>query len=178
MADVVSKDSHLLRFYRGTAADSSGRTIEDIWKYDHRRLEMVHDYIQWLFPIPAASRFNPDAPVLTAQDAATFRADRALSARLLTSLAVMLDFYGLVQDQGAVKRGPAFAVRAATWLEPLNHNHLRLSRILQCLHQCGRDAEARALLASLEDIAAHEGKEAVSARTLEFWRAAVEVKRL
>jgi hypothetical protein len=178
MAEAVSKNSRLLRFYRGTATDSSGRSIEDIWKYDHRRLEMVHDYIQWLFPIPEASRFNPDAPMLTTEDAKAFRGDRALGTRLLRSLAVMLEFYGFVQDQGAIKRSLAFAVRTRNWLEPLNHNHLRLSRILQCLHQCGQDAQAQAFLVCLEDIAAHEGKEAITARTLEFWRGAVEAKRL
>ncbi len=175
MAEVLSKESHLLRFYRGTAYDASGRMVEDIWNYDHRRLEMVHDYIQWLFPIPEASRFNPDAPVLTAEDAAVFRADETLRKHLLRSFAIMLDFYGL---NSAIKRGATFAHRAHEWLTPLNHNHLRLTRILQCLHQCGLEAEARALLAVLEDIAAHEGREAVTPRTLDFWRGAVEAKRL
>jgi hypothetical protein len=176
MAETVSKDSHLIQFYRGAAP--GGRAIEEIWSYDHRRLEMVHDYIQWLFPIPEPSRFNPNAPVLTAADAAALRADPTLRTHLLRSLSVMLDFYGLIEGRGAIRRGSAFAVRSQDWLTPLNHNYLRLTRILQCLHQCDLDTEARALLACLEDIAAHEGKDVIASRTLEFWRGAVEAKRI
>jgi len=38
----------------------------------------------------------------------------------------------------------------------------------------GLEATARALYACLVDIAAHEGKGAISARTLTFWRDAMK----
>lgn len=161
--------SDLLAFYQGRAPDTQGRMIDQIWSWDHRRLEMVHDYIQWLFPLPEASRFNPDAPLLSAADAAAFRGDPLLQDRVRKSLDVMLDFFGLVRNGAAVARGPGFA--KAHWLEPLNHNHLRLTRILLFLGHAGLRAEAAGLRACLEDIAAREGRAAISARTLNFWRA-------
>ena len=86
--------STLLAFYRGQSPDTQGRYIADIWSWDHRRLEMIHDYIQWLFPLPERSRFNPDAPLLTTADMAAFQDDPDLQARVLKSFDVMLGFFG------------------------------------------------------------------------------------
>lgn len=162
--------SHLIAFYRGQEPDSQGRSIDEMWSWDHRRLEMIHDYIQWLFPLPEPSRFNPDAPLLSEQDIAAIRGDRALQDRVRRSLDLMLGFFGLRREGQVIARGAGFA--KAHWLEPLNHNHLRLTRILLFLGHAGLQAEARALLACLEDIAAREGSQAIAPRTLSFWRAA------
>jgi hypothetical protein len=166
-------DSAIIAFYRGAGADHAGRRIGDIWGWDHRRLEMVHDYIQWLFPLPEPSRFNPDAPRLTAADIAAFRADADLQAGVRRSLDLMLGFLGLVRTPSGIARGPDFAARGADWLAPANHNHLRLTRILLFLGHAGLAAEAAALLDCLADIAAHEGRGRISDRTLAFWRDAV-----
>jgi hypothetical protein len=162
--------SDLLNFYRGQGADAAGRSIDEIWAWDHKRLEMVHDFIQWLFPLPEASRFNPDAPLLSAADIAVFRTDPGLQARALRSLDVMLAFFALERKDAAVMRAGDFGVRAH-WLEPLNHNHLRLTRIMLFLRHIGLTREADSLLERLLDIAAKEGEGAVSGRTLQFWRA-------
>jgi hypothetical protein len=162
--------SAILSFYDGTGVDAAGRTIAEIWSWDHRRLEMVHDFIQWLFPLPEASRFNPDAPLLTPSDMAAFRADSSLQAGVRKSLDVMLDFLGLERKGNAAVRGARFTP-ALDWLSPANHNHLRLTRIMLFLRHAGLAAEADELLACLEDIAAHEGKGKILPRTLEFWRA-------
>jgi hypothetical protein len=171
MAETVSA---LLQFYRGLAPDAAGRLIADIWAWDHRRLEMVHDYIQWLFPLPEPSRFNPDVPLLHAGDASAFKTDADLRLRLERSLAVMLDFYGLGRNGGMVGRAPTFIKRSTDWLTPLNHNYLRLTRILICLGHCGLETEAKSLLACLEDVAAREGAGVIAPRTLMFWRDAVK----
>ena len=65
----------LLRFYRLEGTDARGRTLSEIWSWDADRLEGVHDYIQWLFPLPEASAFNPSAPLLTDATLEAFRAD-------------------------------------------------------------------------------------------------------
>ncbi|MCB2107749.1 MAG: hypothetical protein KDE14_08625 [Rhodobacteraceae bacterium] len=166
-------NSAIVSFYRGTGRDHAGRSLADIWQWDHRRLEMVHDYIQWLFPLREPSRFNPDAPLVTAADQAAFRADPELQANLARALDLMLDFFGLVRLQDRIERGPQFASRSANWLEPANHNHLRLTRIMIALELLGRPGDARSLLACLLDIAQHEGCGVISERTLGFWRDAV-----
>jgi hypothetical protein len=169
--------SALLLFYRGVGADHAGRRLDEILGWDHRRLELVHDYIQWLFPLPEPSRFNPDAPLLTPADALAFRTTPALQARVVQALDLMLDFFGLARRGAGIVRGARFAARAADWLTPANHNHLRLTRILLFLGHAGLAREQAALLSCLEDIAAREGRAAVSARTLSFWRDAAQPPR-
>ncbi|MDP1604999.1 MAG: opioid growth factor receptor-related protein [Legionella sp.] len=161
--------SALLNFYRGHGADGAGRAIEDIWAWDRRRLEMAHDYM-WLFPLPEPGRFNPTAPPLSTIDIAAFREDADLRARVCRSLDLMVAFYGLARRESAVVRRADFAV-AASWVKPLNHNHLRLTRIMLFLRHVGLGAQAGALLDRLKVIAAHQGAAAISARTLGFWRA-------
>ena len=165
-------DSLLIAFYRGARPDTAGRMIGDIWALNHKRLETVHDYIQWLFPLPEASRFNPAAPLLTSADKKAFRADPELQERMRRSFDLMLAFFGLVRSGTGIIRNSAFD--NAHWVEPLNHNHLRLTRMLLSLRHAGLDAEARALSACLLDIAGHEGKTAISPRTLTFWREAMD----
>jgi hypothetical protein len=173
MADGIS-NSALLAFYRGAAPDSAGRMIAEIWAWDDVLLERVHDYIQWLFPLPERSRFNPDAPCLTKAEATAFRMDTDLQARLGRSRDLMLSFYGLAGDGGRIVRAGDFSKRAANWLTPLNHNHLRLTRILLALGYLGRSADAAALFACLQDIQTHEGRAAISPRTAQFWADAVQ----
>jgi hypothetical protein len=142
--------SRLLDFYRGEATDVEGRSLRDVWSWDDNRLEEVHDFIQWLFPLPEPSRFNPDAPLLTPEDIAAFRADERLRANLRTSFDRILTFLGLSWEDGAVVEGPTFAARAPdVWSAP-NHNWLRISRILRSLTLLGLGDEAAALFARLE----------------------------
>jgi hypothetical protein len=65
--------SPLLDFYRGHGTDAEGRFLKDIWTWENHDLEGVHDFIQWLFPLPEPSQFNPDAPLLTEKDVEAFK---------------------------------------------------------------------------------------------------------
>jgi hypothetical protein len=64
--------SRLVEFYFGRATDSEGRLLHEIWEWGDDDFEEVHDFVQWLFPLPEPSRFNPDAPLLTEEDVASF----------------------------------------------------------------------------------------------------------
>lgn len=167
-------DSALVQFYAGTGTDARGRRIGDIWQWDDTALERVHDYIQWLFPLPDASLFNDSAPLLSRADIAAFAARAELRGNLRRSLARQLAFYGFALEAGPhVARGANFAARAANWLTRGNHNFLRLTRILRSLALLGLDAEARALLGALEEVYRAGGADAIGERSLNFWRNAV-----
>ncbi len=62
----------LTRFFSG-GTDDQGRSFDEILGWDDARLEMVHDYIQWIFPLPERSGANPSAPVLDAGSIAAIR---------------------------------------------------------------------------------------------------------
>ncbi len=74
----------------------------------------------------------------------------------------MRAFYGL----------PGGKARQARWVTPGNHNLLRLSRILRCLHLLGFEDEARALLRDLEALYKAGAGAAIGPVTLGYWRRA------
>jgi hypothetical protein len=87
----------------------------------------------------------------------------------------MLRFYGLEIEFGsppAVRLATDFPERAANWLHPGNHNHLRITRILKSLTLLGLREDAEAFLECLEAIYA-EAPGKISAASLRFWRAAI-----
>jgi hypothetical protein len=168
-----------LEFYRGRGRDARGRTLDEILAWDFDTLEFTHDYIQWLFPLPEASAFNPEAPLLDATQIAAFRSGPTLKQRLLDSLRLMLRFYGLKDEERndrsvLITRRPDFAARSENWLTPSNHNFLRLTRILRSLCLLDYESHAKALLDCLEQIY-REHEAVIGSRTLSFWRKAVEL---
>lgn len=164
--------SAIVDFLSGAAPDHAGRNISEIWGWNHRKLEMVHDYIQWLFPLTEPSRFNPNAPLLTAADIVAIRSAPTLQTQIRRSLDLMLDFLGLERHADRITRAPDYAQRSAHWLAPANHNHLRLTRIILFLRHAGLERESRQLFKCLEEIAAHEGRGIIAEQTLGFWRSA------
>lgn len=170
--------SSLLSFYRGAAPDDRGRMIAEIIAWPDQDLEWHHDFIQWLFPLRERSGANPGAPTLTPSDIAAFRAEPALRAQLRAAFERMLWFYGFTLDTvgGAprVRKDPDWEQRHQNWLQPYNHNFLRISRILQCLMLLGLPAEARALFAALEELYGSEEGRPIGETTWGYWRRAVQ----
>jgi len=142
----------LVAFYEGSAPDHRGRFIGDVLRFDDEELEDVHDFIQWLFPLSQRSEANPLAPIL--DDAATneFRARPELRAALRRSFDRMLAFYGFAWKGERIVESPLFAKRCSIWLNPGNHNHLRLTRMLRSLSILGEKQAAHALFDALSDI--------------------------
>lgn len=166
----------VVAFYSG-GFDNQHRTLEELWSWSDERLEAVHDYIQWMFPTVQPSGVNPFAPLVTRDTVAAFDTNPALRTRLRRSLDRMLAFYGLRQAAASggadrIEIDPVrFPDRAANWLHPGNHNHLRLTRIMESLSALGLPAEGRALQRCLlEDVCEGPGPQRVTRGTMEFWR--------
>jgi hypothetical protein len=165
----------LVEFYSGRAPDHAGRFVEQIQHWPDEKLEAVHDFIQWLFPLAEPSPVNPLAPVLDRETMQAFAAQPDLRQNLRVSFLRMLRFYGLEIDPGppaAMKRAANFPQRAAVWLHPGNHNHLRITRIMKSLALLGLKEDAGAFLGCLETIYA-EAPGKISATSLHFWRTAI-----
>ena len=164
----------LISFYRRQSPDDRGRTLDQVRGFSVPELERVHDYIQWLFPLPERSGANPTAPTLSAEDIEAFTTEPALQAELLASYAVMLGFYGfrLAHGTSRIERRPDASERISDWLRPGNHNFLRLTRIMRSLTVLGLDDHARSLLGQLEQLYS-EYPEVVGDLTISHWRGAV-----
>ncbi len=164
-----AEDSNpLTAFYRDGARDDRGRTLAEILLWDDQQLEAVHDFIQWLFPLPERSGANPSAPLLDRQTIETFSATPVMRERLGQAFQRMLRFYGLACNGTSVERAENFRERAQNWLWPGNHNHLRLTRILRSTLLLGLGAESQALFRALNALY-QEFPDRISSRAHAFW---------
>ena len=164
----------IVAFYAG-GHDDRGRTLGEILSWTDSPLESVHDYIQWLFPTRQPSGVNPFAPLVTDATVHAFDADPRLREGLRRALDRMLLFYGLRHAAGGrIEIDPErFGGRARVWVHAGNHNHLRLTRIMESLATLGLREEAQALQRCLlEEVCEGPGGGRVSARTVDFWRRA------
>ncbi len=85
----------IIDFHSGSATDDRGRYLREIQHWPDERLEFVHDFIQWMFPLIEPSGVNPSAPVLDRPTILTFRSRPELMRNLRASFLRMLRFYGL-----------------------------------------------------------------------------------
>lgn len=108
------------------------------WKNDYKRLERVHSYIQWLFPLREPG-VNYMASELTKKEIEAFKKSEDAQKRLVESYELMLGFYGIRlvnKDTGEVKRAENWKERFGN-LERNMHNNLRITRILKSLGELG-----------------------------------------
>ncbi|XP_021420152.2 opioid growth factor receptor-like [Oncorhynchus mykiss] len=108
------------------------------WRTDYKRLERVHSYIQWLFPLREPG-VNYMASELTKKEILAFRESEGAKKRLVESYELMLRFYGIQlvnKDTGEVKRADNWKERFAN-LERNMHNNPCITRILKGLGELG-----------------------------------------
>jgi hypothetical protein len=100
-----------------------------------------------------------------------------MQERLRQALERMLRFYGLQKSSTptglAVERTASFDARAKNWLHPMNHNHLRLTRILRSTLLLGLEAESKALFHAL-NVIYKQFPDRIPARTHAFWSGAAQ----
>jgi hypothetical protein len=168
------RDGRLTRFF-ASGADDDGRSFDEILGWDDARLEMVHDYIQWIFPLLERSGANPWAPVLDPAAIAAIRGSAEMQGRLRAGFLRMLAFYGFGLEGDAVVQGTQFVSASRNWLHAGNHNHLRLTRMLRSLRVLGLEREAAALWEALRVLYEREsaaGRRTITAETFAFWERA------
>lgn len=167
----MSLSAHpLIAFYRGDGTDHQGRTLQDLWALPPFWLEHTHDYIQWLFPISEAGRFNGFAPLLGEVEQAAFAEEAMLRANQRRSLDVILAFFGLTRRDLIIEALPELNMREHIWLKRGGHNHLRITRIIRSLYLCHQPDLARAFQQAVIEIGTTQG--VVSEQSISYWRAA------
>ncbi|KAE8298037.1 Opioid growth factor receptor [Larimichthys crocea] len=133
----VSNGTPNLNFYLGHEPSVPDgvyiHTFHDVWLGDYQRLEYVHTYIQWLFPLQEPG-MNYQASPLTKEEIQGFLENSIAKENLLKSYKLMLDFYGIElcdERTGEVKRAKNWKDRFNN-LDAHSHNNLRITRILKC----------------------------------------------
>jgi hypothetical protein len=174
--DARGVEGRIVAFYEGSAPDDRGRFLPDVLRFDDNDLERVHDFIQWLFPLPERSGANPSAPILDDAAIDAFHRRPELRAALRRSFDRMLAFYGFAWSGDRIVPSQNFSARSG-WLTPSNHNHLRLTRILRSLTILGERGTARALFDALAKIYNEERRtrrNRISEASYRFWTEAVQ----
>lgn len=168
----------LVLFYdpQVNAPDARGRTLSSILAWPDSELESSHNFIQQLFPLPESSAYDPFAPIIDRATYNAFRTRADLRARLMQSLDRMLAFYGFKYNESPteifVSRVPTFDVVSRHWVRKVDHNHLRLTRILRSLRILGLEIEAEALWRALDEVYAHH--RVISRKSWTFWTRAAK----
>lgn len=168
------QDHPLVQFYlcqepKPDAVPYLFRHIYAEWGFEE--LEQTHDYIQWLFPLPERSEYNPDAPVLMPELAKYLKSDSFFQINFRAAQEAMFDFYGFDK---ALRFNPGRR-NLSHWLVDFNHNHLRISRIIRSIKLLDRELRcsnrtgtARAKMVSQCFISAGS-THGVNAKSLNFW---------
>lgn len=124
-------DSEIVRYFLGTGKDSGGRTISQVMAKDNSWFERSHNFIQWM--LPTRSRYEPGGPVLTDEDVRAFGSRRDLR-----------DAYSFAVDrfEGYLRLDQ---VRPG-WVRAKDHNHKRVSRLIESLRDLGFRERAEGVL--------------------------------
>ncbi|GGE43152.1 hypothetical protein GCM10011367_17290 [Marinicauda pacifica] len=127
--------SALLEFLEGEGLPGHGLTIDEILASSNDQLERDHQFIQWVFPNRQPSRFNWSAPVLTEAEIEGICQSGVAAVYLRRALARMRKFYS----------------ETDAWMAPKDHNHLRITRILEAAALLLGIDEARRFLHFVEE---------------------------
>uniref|UniRef100_A0A3Q4B1Y4 Opioid growth factor receptor (OGFr) conserved domain-containing protein n=1 Tax=Mola mola TaxID=94237 RepID=A0A3Q4B1Y4_MOLML len=133
--DKMTNLQFYLNKYRSAPDDVYIESFLKEWKNDYKRLERVHSYIQWLFPLREPG-VNYMASELTKKE---IEKSEDAKKRLVYSYELMLGFYGI----HLVNKGTGDVKRAENWkerfgnLERNMHNNLRITRILKSMGELG-----------------------------------------
>ena len=77
-----------------------------------------------------------------------------------------------VMDTFQVTRGLNFRKRASNWCVSIDHNHLRITRILRCLRVLGLQKQCEAFFEALKDVY-NDANVSISQSSMKYWTRAV-----
>lgn len=162
--------SDLVKFYREEARNCDGLFLDDMLNMSDHVLEAEHGVIQWLFPLIEPSQFNADAPLLTAEDIATWHEDKVLRINLMRSYDKFLHFMALKRE-GIKIEMTGMTTKNYRWFS-FNHNWLRITRVLKCMTLLGFRDHALGFFYLLEDFKKNQ-QFPISDNTFKYWTEAV-----
>lgn len=124
------KTDAAIQFLAGTGVDTECRSVVQYLDFGADDWERQHDIIQWAFPNHVESAYHPNSPVVEIGKVVAHRQlpqAQSNMAKLffnyLSSLSIDLND----QQEFILTKGEPY------WLEPGNHNYLRITRVIIAL---------------------------------------------
>lgn len=156
--------SLITEFYSEIGQDSAGRTLSETLSKSDDWMDACHDYIQSWFPLTEPSNFNDEAPLLREEDIAWFKNN---PDNVYKTVDRYLAFLGINPD---LTLAGNFESRCHLWMGGMDHNHLRISRLLKFLCLIGQRDRAVTIVRLMEETS--EGN--LVRNSLRHWKAAVK----
>ena len=133
--------------------DFKGRTLQDIWFFSDSEIERVHDFIQVVFPLNKSSQAVFHGYYLDNQDLISqIKSNKEVTTNILKSSSWFF----------------AFLERNMYWNTKLDHNQLRITRVIECLRLLVSDEEADNFYNNVLELIKDNNQ--VNKRTLDFWK--------
>lgn len=141
------------KFLINKIPDFKGRMLEDIWQYSDEQIENEHDFIQIIFPTNYESKSSFHGYFLKSKGEITTLKE---NKRVIQNLKKSADWFF------------QFLSRNDHWIKKYDHNHLRVTRIIECLRLLVSDQEADIFFSKVLSIIKDE--DSIGERTLKFWK--------
>ncbi len=119
-------NQELFNFYTNKGETTEGFTFDEIIAWDNFWWDRSHKFIQWLFPLPEKSIFNPHAPLLDLETIAELERNEEFQNRFKDALYRYMVF-----------------LEEEDWLQTNNHNLMRISRVIRSANILGFPRVAR-----------------------------------
>ena len=162
--------SGAVEFLRGEGPNGEGYFLDQILGWSNDDWEEDHAYIQWVFPTNQPSLFNPDAPVLKADEITIIQSDPHIQEVLGVIYHRWLRFCGLGYGNTGLEFGTSeFPTGNPVVWSRFNHNWLRITRVLHSLRLLGRKDRAEEFFNFLT-----QHRELFPENNFLFWRQAME----
>lgn len=138
-----------VQFYRNELSSSGGYFLGEILTWGRDQWEASHEEIQWVWPTKQESAFNPDAPILTDDEIHLFKDDPELRDKFQETLGVVSGVFGMRLVEGDFSWRDDCDFDPKWWFRKFGHNHLRMSRLMDCLCKLGMKKESWSLFCLL-----------------------------
>ena len=133
--------------------DFKGRMIQDIWNFSDEEIESQHDFIQIIFPLNKKSQSVFHGHYLENEEIIkSLKNDEQIKQAIIKSSSWFL----------------SFLKRNCYWNNRHDHNHLRITRVIESLRLIVSNEEADKFHKSILEII--KGNNKINNRTLEFWK--------
>ena len=154
------KSNNIVDYLRGRAPRIIDGLVQmdDAEDFSFDGFESRHDLIQWMFPTMRPSSCQPHSPVLSWEQVQEIHDCKDAQLGLLEHLAYYRKFLENRKD---------------LWLVNRNHNHLRITRVIECLSLLRPDhADAEIFHHYVNEQNAKKGW-VVNVTTVEYWNEAL-----
>ena len=154
---MSDQSNYILAFLEHRGLDYQHRTLKQIWAFSDAKIESTHDFIQWVFPTLEASKSVFDGLKMTPDELELVRQSNVATSSILQSSEWFM----------------GFLERSDTWKRSYDHNHLRVTRMLESLVLVGKGQKAKELFTMLTNDNLCTRKGWLEDTTLNYWKQAL-----